>query len=65
MYGEIDSAITQRLLEFLGEQSLAADLGERAVLDHVAAGPDRHDRDRFLRYAVSGSEPRLHFVCLP
>ena len=40
MYREIDGAIEQRLLDFLGEQPLAADIGQRTVLDRIAGGAD-------------------------
>ncbi len=38
---EIDVAREQRLLDLLGEQALPARIGQRPVLDAVAAGPDR------------------------
>ena len=40
MHGEIDPPRRQRFVDFLGEQPLAADLGERAVLHRVAGGDD-------------------------
>ncbi len=45
MNGEIDASVDERLLDFLGEERFAADLGERPVGDAVAAGAHRHDRD--------------------
>ena len=39
----------QRLLDLLGEQALAADLGQRPVLDRVAGGADDHEFDRAPR----------------
>ena len=65
MHGEIDAVIAQRLLDLLGEQTLAADLGERTVLDDVARGLDHGDRDRLRRDAMGRREPRLHLVGLP
>jgi hypothetical protein len=38
--GEIHPPIGQRFMDFLGEQALAADVGEGAVLDPVARGGD-------------------------
>jgi hypothetical protein len=38
--GEVDSAIDQRLVDLLGEEALAADLGQGPVLDPVARGGD-------------------------
>ncbi len=41
MHGEIDAAVVQRLMDLLGEQPLAADIGEAAVLHRIAGGADR------------------------
>ena len=65
MHREIDGAVEQRLLDLLGEQALAADLRERPVLDHVAGGADRHDRDRVGCDPVGGRQPGTHLVRLP
>jgi hypothetical protein len=46
MHGEIDRAGKQRLLDLLGEQSLAADIGKPPVLHPVAGGADGHDLKR-------------------
>ena len=46
MDGESIAAVEQRLLDLLGEQALAADLGERPVGDAVAGGADDDDFDR-------------------
>ena len=35
MHGEVDATIEQRLMNLLGEESLAADLGEPPILDAV------------------------------
>jgi hypothetical protein len=40
MHRQIDLVRDQGLLDLLGEQALAADLGERPILDHIAAGAD-------------------------
>jgi hypothetical protein len=36
MDGEVHPAIQQRLVDFLGEQALAADVGQAAILHAVA-----------------------------
>ena len=38
--GDIDAAVQQGLLDLLGEQGLAADFQQAAVLDAVAGGDD-------------------------
>ncbi len=48
MDGDVDPAGEERLVDLLGEQALAAGLGERTVGDPVAGGADRHDRERRL-----------------
>src|SRR3546814_14964351 len=45
MHRHVGPAVQQAAVELLGPERLAADLGERAVLDHVAAGRYRHDLD--------------------
>ena len=40
------AVLEQAGLDLLGEQALAADLGQRAVLDPVALGADDDDLDR-------------------
>ena len=45
MYGEIDRAGQQRLLDLLREQSLAAGVSERAIHNFVARGADDLDFD--------------------
>ena len=42
---EIDGAGQQGLLDLLDEQALAADLGQRPVLDAIARGADQLDAD--------------------
>jgi hypothetical protein len=46
MDGEIDAALHQRLLDLLGEEALAADLLQLAVLHPVAGGADDGDLRR-------------------
>src|SRR5262249_5303680 len=42
MDGAVDAPVDQRLLDLLGEEPLAADLQEAAVLHLVAGGCDHH-----------------------
>ena len=60
MDAEIDFAVEQRAVELLGPQRLAADLGQRPVLDLVAGGLDRDDLrpSRRASAARSRSPPR-------
>ena len=64
MHGEVDGAGQQRLLDLLGEQPLAAGLGERPVLDRVAGGADDLDLDPLGVEAAGGGEPALHLARL-
>jgi hypothetical protein len=48
MNGEIDAAVQQGLVEFLGEQSLAAGVNQWAVLDSVPGRDDGHDLERTI-----------------
>ena len=60
MHREVDVAGRQRLLDFLGEQALAAELRQRAVADRVAGGPDRADLDPLRRQPVRGRQAVAH-----
>ena len=62
MHGEVDAPVEQRLLDLLGEQALAADLGQRPVLDAVAGGADDDDLDRLLA-APSAAASRARTTC--
>ena len=53
---EVGTALEQTQVELLGPQRLAADLGERPVLDAVAGGGHRHDLDGLLAPAVRGAQ---------
>ena len=66
MHRRIDAARQQGFLDLLGEQALAADLGERSVLDFVAGGLDDHDLDRglFRQFRMRGGQTRAHLVRL-
>src|SRR5262249_29828490 len=57
---KIDRALEQRLLDFFGEQPLAAGFGERAVLDLVSGGSDGDELDRRNGEAVRRKERAAH-----
>ncbi len=57
VHGQVDGPGQQRLFDFLGEQALAAGLGQSAVLDAIAGGAHRHDFDGGL-VGQSGMSPR-------
>jgi len=42
----VGAPVAQRVFEFLDEEAVAADGGQRAILDGVAAGGDVEDRRR-------------------
>jgi hypothetical protein len=48
VHGDVDAAVQQRVVDLLGEQALAADVGERLVEDLVARGLDDHDLEGAL-----------------
>ncbi len=50
----------QRLLDLLGEETLAADLRQRPIADDVAGGADDLERDAGGVEAMGGGEERLH-----
>ena len=60
----VDRSLKLRLIQLLGEQSLAANLGERAVLDHVAAGLDDDDFEMFFRRAMDQSQTAARLMRL-
>ena len=62
--GGVDLAREQRDVDLLGEQALAAGLGERPVLDRVAARADDPQLDVLLRPAVRLREPAPGLVGL-
>ena len=64
MHGEIDSAGKQCFFDLLGEQPLAAGLGEWPVLDRIAGGADDLDFDVSGIEAAGGGEPALHLARL-
>ena len=60
MHRKVDGAIEQRLLDFLGEQPLAAGFRERPVLDVVPGGADRDELDPGARKPVGCEERRAN-----
>ena len=54
MDAEIHFVLEQRTIELLGPQRLAADSGERPVLDHIASRFDLHDLNPAIGPALSG-----------
>ena len=60
MHREIDRTVDERLFDLLGEQSLAAGIRQRAVLDGVARGADHAKGDRAGGPAMRGSEAVAH-----
>ena len=64
MHGEIDRAVEQRLLDLLGEQSLAAGFGERPVENLVAGSADGDELDLRREKPVRGDQPLAHLLRL-
>jgi hypothetical protein len=64
MDAEIELASEQRLVELLGPQRLAADFGQRPVLDLVAGGGDRDQLDIAVGPPLRGLDRRGDFARL-
>ncbi len=64
MHGDVGLVRQQGLLDLLGEQSLAAHLRQRPVLDAVARRLDRLYLELINAGAVHGLQPRLHLAGL-
>ena len=62
MHGKVDMTIEQRLIDLLGEQALAANLGEAPVLHPVAGRADRDNLDgtRCGEIGVRGNQAVAH-----
>ena len=62
MHGEIDAAVEQRLLDFLREKALAADLGKQARLHAVPGRADRHEFERAVggKLGMGRAQPVAH-----
>ena len=66
MDGDVDLARQQGLLDLLGEQALAADLAQRAILHLVAGGLDDANLDAAGRgqMRMGGDQARARLVRL-
>ena len=64
MDGEIDVAALQRAVEFLGEKPLAARLGQRAILNEIAARFDDDDLKLRRLRAMRLGQPLFHLFGL-
>ncbi len=62
MHGEVDTPGEQRLLDLLGEEALAADFGQAAVLHAVArcANGDDLDGPRRVEVGMGNEQPVAH-----
>ena len=56
MHREVDALVDERFFDLLGEETLAADFGQRPVLDAVTRGLDDHDLDHVLAGAQCRGE---------
>ena len=61
MDGDIDGAGEERLFDFPGEQSLAADLAQRPVADAVAGGNNHLHGDAVRIETMGRYQPVPHF----
>ena len=64
VYGGIDLAGGEPLVELAGPQRLAADFGQGPILNLVPTGENRGQFDRFLAPAVRRAEPRARLFRL-
>ena len=65
MHRDVDAALQQRLFDLAGEQPLAADVLQRAVLDLVAHHLDHHDLERRLGQRERHPQTAPHLMRLP
>lgn len=65
MYGERDVAPQQRLVDLLGEEALATEIGQRLVLNTVAAGGDYLQGRCAAIQTVIGGQAVAHVFGLP
>ena len=61
---DIDRPFQHRLFNLAGEQALAANLFQRAILDRVAGDFDDLDREGVFRQVKGGHQPASRFVGL-
>ncbi len=64
MHGKVDGAGDERLLDLLGEETLAAGIRQRPVADRVAGGADDLEHDCFRGELVRGREAVAHLLRL-
>lgn len=66
MDGDIDARVGQRLVDFAGEQSLAADFGQGSVLNSIARGSDGDNVGRacLRQGGMTGGETAFHHASL-
>jgi hypothetical protein len=64
MRRRVDRAGEQRGVDFLGEQALAAGLGERTILDRIAGCSDDLERDPLDLPAMRLCEAKSRFACM-
>ncbi len=64
MNSDINTPVEQRFLDFLGEKTLAANFGQRSVLNAVAGGLDDLDFNCLFRKTVRRHEPVAGLVGL-
>src|SRR5260370_371233 len=60
MHRQIDGARAERLLDLLGEETLAAGLRQRPVADHVAGGADDLELDALRGKRMRGGQAIAH-----
>ena len=65
MHGQIHVAAQQRLVDLLGEQTLAAEIAQRRVLDAVAGGGDDAQAHIAFTKAMRFEQQRPHMARLP
>jgi len=54
--GDVDAAVQQGFLDLLGEQGLAADFQQAAILDAVAGGDDLDQGDKSFDLGIGHAE---------
>jgi hypothetical protein len=64
MHSHVDAAIMQLFFQLPGEQALAANLCQRAVLDLVPGCGNHNDLDDIGIETMGSHQPVAGFVCL-
>ena len=57
MHRDIDAPFIKRMFDFLGEQPLATNLAQRAILYLIPGGRDHHNLERILGQGMPGHQP--------